>query len=85
MAAVVKQVLPNGNLVIEARSTGDGFTSGRAVTRGKIAFPLGTLVARMKLPSGQGLWPAFLGAYPAQELAWLEAAFRREVRFFVCV
>ena len=48
-----------GNLVIEARKTGDGFTSGRVVTRGKIAFPLGTLVARMKLPSGQGLWPAF--------------------------
>lgn len=48
-----------GNLVIEARKTADGYTSGRLVTRGKIAFPLGTLVARMKLPAGQGLWPAF--------------------------
>ena len=49
----------SGNLVIEARKTADGYTSGRLVTRGKIAFGLGTLVARMKLPSGQGLWPAF--------------------------
>lgn len=48
-----------GNLVIEARKSVDGFTSGRLVTRDKIAFGLGTLVARMKLPSGQGLWPAF--------------------------
>ncbi|GBF89405.1 exocyst complex component [Raphidocelis subcapitata] len=26
----------------------------------------------------EGLWPAFLGAYPAQELAWLDAAYRRD-------
>jgi beta-glucanase (GH16 family) len=53
-----------GNLVIEARRAGDGYTSGRIVTRGKLSFTYGTVVARMKLPSGQGLWPAFwmLGA-----------------------
>ncbi len=53
-----------GNLVIEARKSGDGYTSGRIVTRGKLSFPYGTVVARMKLPSGQGLWSAFwmLGA-----------------------
>lgn len=53
-----------GNLVIEARKAGDGYTSGRIVTRGKVSFPYGTVVARMKLPAGQGLWSAFwmLGA-----------------------
>lgn len=53
-----------GNLVIEARRSADGYTSGRIVTRGKLSFPFGTVVARMKLPAGQGLWPAFwmLGA-----------------------
>jgi hypothetical protein len=28
----------------------------------------------------EGLWPTFLGTYPAQELAWLEAAAEQEVR-----
>lgn len=53
-----------GNLVIEARKSGDGYTSGRLVTRGKLLFPLGTISARIKFPAGQGLWSAFwmLGA-----------------------
>ena len=53
-----------GNLVIEARKSGDSYTSARLVTRGKLLFPPGTISARMKLPAGQGLWPAFwmLGA-----------------------
>ena len=53
-----------GNLVIEARKTGDGYTSGRISTRGKLDFPFGTISARIKMPAGQGLWPAFwmLGA-----------------------
>lgn len=48
-----------GNLVIEARKSDDGYTSARMVSRGKMHFPYGTVAARMKLPSGQGLWPAF--------------------------
>jgi beta-glucanase (GH16 family) len=48
-----------GNLVIEARSHGDGYTSGRLVTRGKMNFPYGTVAARIKMPAGQGIWPAF--------------------------
>jgi beta-glucanase (GH16 family) len=53
-----------GNLVIEARKVGEGYTSARVVTRGKLSFPLGTIAARIKFPAGQGLWPAFwmLGA-----------------------
>lgn len=48
-----------GNLVIEARRSDDGYTSGRLVTRDKLQFPLGTIVARIKFPAGQGLWSAF--------------------------
>jgi beta-glucanase (GH16 family) len=56
-----------GHLAITARQetyTGtDGFTrnytSGRVDTHGKFEFQYGTAVARMQVPAGQGLWPAF--------------------------
>ncbi|HVB04425.1 MAG TPA: glycoside hydrolase family 16 protein [Chitinophagaceae bacterium] len=35
------------------------FISGRLDTRGKEQFTYGKLTARMKLPRGQGFWPAF--------------------------
>ncbi|MFZ2488981.1 MAG: glycoside hydrolase family 16 protein [Anaerolineae bacterium] len=35
------------------------FVSGRIDTRDKMEFCYGTVAARMKLPSGAGLWPAF--------------------------
>jgi beta-glucanase (GH16 family) len=40
------------------------FVSGRLDTRGKVTFTYGTAAARIKLPAGTGLWPAFwaLGA-----------------------
>ena len=40
------------------------FVSGRLDTRDKITFTYGTAAARIKLPAGTGLWPAFwaLGA-----------------------
>ena len=40
------------------------FVSGRLDTRGKVAFTYGTASARIRLPAGAGLWPAFwaLGA-----------------------
>ncbi len=45
------------------------FVSGRLDTRGKVEFTYGTAAARMKLPAGAGLWPAFwalgTGAWPA--------------------
>ncbi len=58
----------NGALVIEARHrpgfvTPEGktfdFVSGRIDTRGTFEFTYGTAEARMKLPAGSGLWPAF--------------------------
>lgn len=50
----------DGHLLIEARNDGDNhYTSGRLVTRGKLEFGFGTLVSRIKFPTGQGIWPAF--------------------------
>lgn len=57
-----------GHLAITARIGGTAssptYTSGRITTQGKYAFTNGTLSARIKLPDGPGLLPAFwlLGA-----------------------
>lgn len=53
-----------GHLVLRAMKTPDGYTSGRIETRRKSSFGYGTLIARIKMPAGAGLWPAFwlLGA-----------------------
>ena len=48
-----------GHLAIQARKTGSGYTSGRVQTKGKASFGYGTLIARIKMPSGRGLWPSF--------------------------
>jgi beta-glucanase (GH16 family) len=50
----------DGHLVIQALETGrDSYTSGRLVTRGNLNMRYGTVTARIKFPSGQGIWPAF--------------------------
>lgn len=45
------------------------FISGRIDTQGKVEVTYGTVAARMKLPAGSGLWPAFWmlggGRWPA--------------------
>lgn len=54
--------LENGNLVITARnemSNGKDFTSARINTRDRFAFRYGRIEARIRLPGGQGIWPAF--------------------------
>lgn len=48
-----------GHLVVEALRSGDRHTSGRLITRGKVDMKYGTISARIKMPSGQGIWPAF--------------------------
>jgi beta-glucanase (GH16 family) len=51
-----------GNLVIEARKEareGREYTSARLKTEGKKTFTYGRFEGRMKLPYGQGMWPAF--------------------------
>ena len=56
-----------GHLAIVARQEsfgGRNYTSARLITKGKLEFTHGKVEARLKLPAGQGLWPAFwmLGA-----------------------
>ncbi len=52
----------DGNLVIHVKDitqTESKFRSGKIVTAGKFAKRFGRFEARIKLPSGRGLWPAF--------------------------
>jgi beta-glucanase (GH16 family) len=59
--------IENGNLVIAARQepykAPDGadfdYTSARLKTQGLFSHAYGRFEARIKLPAGQGLWPAF--------------------------
>lgn len=51
--------IKNGNLLIEARKTGDNYSSTRITTQGKKEFLYGRIEARAKLPVGKGIWPAF--------------------------
>lgn len=52
----------NGNLVITAKREsfrGSNYTSARLNSTGKRSVKYGRIEARMKLPRGRGLWPAF--------------------------
>lgn len=52
----------NGELVIEARQEkyeGSYYTSARLKTQGLQNFQYGRIEARLKVPTGAGLWPAF--------------------------
>jgi beta-glucanase (GH16 family) len=57
----------NGNLIITAKKekiNSNPYTSTRMTTKGKVEFTYGKVEARIMIPVGQGLWPAFwmLGA-----------------------
>lgn len=52
----------NGNLVITAKKEtvgGQPYTSARLNTQNKVTAQFGRIEARIKLPLGAGLWPAF--------------------------
>lgn len=52
----------DGNLVITARKESFGgaeYTSARIKTQNKLSVQYGRIEGRIKLPSGQGIWPAF--------------------------
>ena len=54
--------IENGALIIEARNEryrAQEYTSARLKTEGLHSFTYGRIEARMKLPYGQGIWPAF--------------------------
>lgn len=52
----------DGKLFITARKEefeGKPYTSARITTKNRFEVQYGRIVSRMKLPSGQGIWPAF--------------------------
>ena len=49
----------NGHLVIRATKTSGGYQSARIKTQGLFSFTYRLVEARMKLPRGPGIWPAF--------------------------
>lgn len=52
----------NGMLIITAKEeiyNGASYTSARLLTKGKLEQTYGRFEARIRLPYGQGLWPAF--------------------------
>jgi beta-glucanase (GH16 family) len=54
--------IENNQLVLEAKQenfSGANYTSARLKTQGKTAWTYGRIEARMKIPRGQGIWPAF--------------------------
>lgn len=71
----------NGNLAIVARKAEPDqfrcyygpcqYTSARLTTKGKVEFTYGRVEARLRIPRGQGLWPAFwmLGA-DIDQVSW---------------
>ena len=50
--------LEDGKLIISAKKE-DIYTSSRIISKGKKEFQYGRIEARLKVPSGAGLWPAF--------------------------
>ncbi len=60
------QVYTNGNyriedgmLIISAQKEAEGYSSTRITTKGKKEFQYGKIEARLQVPRGVGLWPAF--------------------------
>ena len=54
--------IEDGKLVIEAKQEtygGKSITSARLVTKGKYSWTYGRIEARIQIPRGQGIWPAF--------------------------
>ncbi|SFU30432.1 Glycosyl hydrolases family 16 [Pustulibacterium marinum] len=51
--------LKDGQLIITAKKEGDLYTSTRITTQGKQEFQYGYIEIKAKLPTGQGIWPAF--------------------------
>jgi beta-glucanase (GH16 family) len=55
LAIVVRQPDPD----LRGRVGGCEYTSARLITKDRVAFSYGLVQARIRLPSGRGIWPAF--------------------------
>lgn len=54
--------IEDGKLVIEARAEnfgGRSYTSARLITKNKASWTYGRMEARIRIPRGKGIWPAF--------------------------
>lgn len=61
----------SGNLSISALRSPEGYTSARVTTEDKFEFLYGRVEARIKMPAGQGLHPAFwLLGTDMDEVGW---------------
>ena len=49
----------SGNLIIQALKSDSAYTSARLKTQGHYDVTYGKVEARIKIPYGQGIWPAF--------------------------
>jgi beta-glucanase (GH16 family) len=49
----------SGHLIIHVDRTDSGYTSARIKTQGLLSARYGRIEARIRLPFGQGIWPAF--------------------------
>jgi beta-glucanase (GH16 family) len=56
LAIVVRRVDPAAS---ERRFGGCQFTSARLISKDRVAFSYGLIQARIRLPAGRGIWPAF--------------------------
>ncbi|MCF0223581.1 MAG: glycoside hydrolase family 16 protein [Fibrobacter sp.] len=63
--------ISDGKLHIQATLNDGVYHSARLITKGKFSFTYGTIEARIALPVGKGIWPAFwmLGAN-IDEVGW---------------
>ena len=55
LAIVVRRVEPDAS----DRSHGSAYTSARLITKDRLSFTHGLVQARIRLPGGSGIWPAF--------------------------
>jgi beta-glucanase (GH16 family) len=49
----------NGHLIVHVERSGSSYTSARIKTQGTFSAQYGRIEARIRLPFGQGIWPAF--------------------------
>lgn len=65
--------IKDGKLVITARKEdylGKSYTSARLTTQNKAAYTYGRVEARIQLPTGRGMWPAFWMLSAKKPLQW---------------
>lgn len=59
-SSATNSFISNGSLIIKAINTsGSAYSSARLKTQGKKSWQYGKIEARIKVPYGKGIWPAF--------------------------